>query len=211
MFNRITVLCYAIAIAMFATLSLTGFAYSRDTPAVARNGVVKVKSVHDFTTTIDLLKKDIAAKGIKFFAAIDQSQLGAEAGIKLQPSTLLVFGNPPLGIQFLTANPDSRARLACAVARDRRRRWPGLGGVYGFRLDRAPPRHQQSQGPVQNGERGHRLDHDARLAVIAREVRKCNCRAGPSWDRLLRWGAGSAIARRFILRGVRRVRCAQFR
>ena len=29
------------------------------------------------------------------------------AGIELEPSRLLLFGNPPLGIQFLTANPDS--------------------------------------------------------------------------------------------------------
>lgn len=107
MFNRMYALFYAISIAMFATLSLIGFAYSKDTPSVAQNGVVKLKSVHDFTTTIDLLKKDIADKGIRFFAEIDQSQLGADAGIKLPPSTLLVFGNPPLGIQFLTANPDS--------------------------------------------------------------------------------------------------------
>ena len=27
--------------------------------------------------------------------------------IKLRPSTLLEFGNPPLGVQFLTANPSS--------------------------------------------------------------------------------------------------------
>ena len=33
---------------------------------------------------------------------VDQSQLGADAGLKLKPSKLLIFGNPPLGIQFLT-------------------------------------------------------------------------------------------------------------
>jgi uncharacterized protein (DUF302 family) len=53
------------------------------------------------------LKADIAAKGIKFFSEIDQSKLAADAGIKLNPSTLLVFGNPPLGTQFMTSNPNS--------------------------------------------------------------------------------------------------------
>jgi uncharacterized protein (DUF302 family) len=43
------------------------------------------------------IKADIAAKGIRFFDEIDQSKLAADAGIKLRPSTLLVFGNPPLG------------------------------------------------------------------------------------------------------------------
>ena len=75
--------------------------------AVRQDGIVRVKSVYGFKETIDKLKADIEAKGIKFFAAIDQTELGATAGIALQPSTLLVFGNPPLGIQFLTANPDS--------------------------------------------------------------------------------------------------------
>jgi uncharacterized protein (DUF302 family) len=40
-----------------------------------------------------------------FFGEIDQSKLAANAGIKLNPSTLLLFGNPPLGTQFMTANP----------------------------------------------------------------------------------------------------------
>jgi uncharacterized protein (DUF302 family) len=53
------------------------------------------------------IKADIAAKGIKFFDEIDQSKLAADAGIKLRPSTLLVFGNPPLGTQFITSNPSA--------------------------------------------------------------------------------------------------------
>ncbi|MGZ5851097.1 MAG: DUF302 domain-containing protein [Hyphomicrobium sp.] len=75
--------------------------------AVSGDGIVKVKSVHDFEQTIELLKKDIAGKGIMFFMAVDQSRLGEKAGIKLLPSTLLIFGNPPLGIQFLTSNPNA--------------------------------------------------------------------------------------------------------
>ena len=42
-----------------------------------------------------------------FFSEIDQSKLAAGAGIMLQPSVLLTFGNPPLGTQFLTANPNA--------------------------------------------------------------------------------------------------------
>src|SRR5262245_14581931 len=71
------------------------------------DGVVRVKSAYDFQDTIERLKKDIAAKGIRFFSEIDQSKLAADAGIKLNPSTLLVFGNPPLGTQFMTANPNA--------------------------------------------------------------------------------------------------------
>ena len=31
----------------------------------------------------------------------------ADAGIKLRPSVLLIFGNPPLGTQFITANANT--------------------------------------------------------------------------------------------------------
>jgi len=75
--------------------------------AKSNDGVVRVKSAYGFAETIERLKKDIAGKGIMFFSEIDQSKLAADAGIKLNPSTLLVFGNPPLGTQFMTANPNS--------------------------------------------------------------------------------------------------------
>jgi len=68
-------------------------------------GVLRVRSRYPFDATVSRIKADIAAKGIKFFAEIDQGQLAAGADIKLPPSTLLIFGNPPLGVQFLTANP----------------------------------------------------------------------------------------------------------
>jgi len=71
------------------------------------NGIVRVKSAYPMGETIARLKKDIAAKGIRFFQEVDQAKLAAEAGIKVVPSTLLVFGNPPLGTQFLAAKPEA--------------------------------------------------------------------------------------------------------
>ncbi len=40
-----------------------------------------------------------------FFTEVDQQKLAANAGITLRPSTLLIFGNPALGSQFMTSNP----------------------------------------------------------------------------------------------------------
>jgi uncharacterized protein (DUF302 family) len=74
---------------------------------LAGDGVVRVKSAYPIDETIARLKKDIAAKGIQFFQEVDQHKLAAEAGIKVRPSTLLVFGNPPLGTQFLNASPQA--------------------------------------------------------------------------------------------------------
>jgi len=71
------------------------------------DGIVKVKSAYPLAATIERLKSDIAGKGIKFFDEIDQSKLAGDAGIKLRPSVLLIFGNPPLGTQFITANANA--------------------------------------------------------------------------------------------------------
>lgn len=71
------------------------------------DGIVTVKSAYPVGETIERLKKDIADKGIKFFDEIDQSKLAADAGIMLRPSVLLIFGNPPLGTQFITANANA--------------------------------------------------------------------------------------------------------
>jgi uncharacterized protein (DUF302 family) len=95
---------FARLIKIFSTV-LVSFALSAPPLALAGDdGIVKVKSAYPLAVTIERLKSDIAGKGIKFFDEIDQSKLAADAGIKLRPSVLLVFGNPPLGTQFITAN-----------------------------------------------------------------------------------------------------------
>jgi uncharacterized protein (DUF302 family) len=94
---------------LIATFFAAGLAASL--PATAQttgaDGIVWVKSAYPLDETVDRLKKDIAAKGIRFFQEVDQHKLAAEAGIKVRPSTLLVFGNPPLGTQFLNAKPEA--------------------------------------------------------------------------------------------------------
>ena len=85
----------------FLTLLFSGAAFALD------DGVIRVKSAYPLAETVARLKQDVAAKGIRFFDEIDQSKLAAEAGIKVLPSTLLVFGNPPLGTQFIAAKPEA--------------------------------------------------------------------------------------------------------
>jgi len=76
-------------------------------PAASDYGIVAVKSAHPFSDTVMRLKADVASKGLVFFEEVDQQKLAADAGIATQPSTLLVFGNPALGTQFITANPQA--------------------------------------------------------------------------------------------------------
>lgn len=76
-------------------------------PPVVDDGIVKVKSTYAFDDTVRRLREDIAAKGIVFFMAVEQSKLAAAAGIELRPSTLLIFGNPALGSHFITARAEA--------------------------------------------------------------------------------------------------------
>src|SRR5215471_16960399 len=95
----------------FATFLVLMLLWASAAPIDARierdNGIVRVKSAVPMAEAIIRIKADIAAMGIKFFDEIDQSKLAADAGIKLRPSTLLVFRNPPLGTQFITSNPNA--------------------------------------------------------------------------------------------------------
>ena len=101
-----------IRFASIAAILGLGLALAASAPASAQtvvgaDGLIKVRSAYSVDETIARIKQDIAAKGIMFFQAVDQAKLAADAGIKLRPSTLLTFGNPPLGAQFLTSNPYS--------------------------------------------------------------------------------------------------------
>jgi uncharacterized protein (DUF302 family) len=103
---RIAGLASAVLLALALTLNSSTATRAGDV-TVAENGLVKVKSAYPLDESVARLKADIAAKGIMFFMAVDQSKLAADAGIRLRPSTLLIFGNPPLGTQFMTSNPES--------------------------------------------------------------------------------------------------------
>lgn len=100
---RPLLLSLVAALSVAANLTTAGAA-----PAPApspESGVIRVASAYGVDETIERLKKDIDAKGIRFFSETDQSALAAGTDIKVGRSVLLQFGNPPLGLQFLTATP----------------------------------------------------------------------------------------------------------
>lgn len=98
------------ALALAACSSVTAHPGHGGTKAAApgaESGLVRVRSAYPVEEAIARIKADIAAKGIMFFADIDQAALAEGAGFTLPKQHLLLFGNPPLGIQFLAANPYS--------------------------------------------------------------------------------------------------------
>ena len=103
--NRRLAIASALASGL-ATLT-ANTAASSATMAASQDGLVRNRSVYPFAETIVRLKADIAKKGIVFFSAIDQAKLASDAKVSLRPSTLLMFGNPALGSQFITSNPNA--------------------------------------------------------------------------------------------------------
>ena len=95
----------AAALAACSSLTPPALAEPVAVAAAPADGVLRQQSGHGFDETIRRLRADIAGKGIPVFAEIDQARLGSGAHLDIRRSTLLLFGNPPLGVQFLQSNP----------------------------------------------------------------------------------------------------------
>lgn len=89
----------------FAFPAMPAHAADASVRAASAADVLTLRSTHDFDTTVARLTADVAAKGIRHFATIDQAELARGASLSLHRSTLVLFGNPPLGVHFLQSNP----------------------------------------------------------------------------------------------------------
>ena len=101
----------AFAVAGLTALFVTAMAIAADTSHAATppaaDGIVKVKSAYTFAETVDRLKKDVETKGIKFFSAVDQSELGSltTAGLPLiKAENLFREAGPAVSIQTLAGS-----------------------------------------------------------------------------------------------------------
>jgi uncharacterized protein (DUF302 family) len=90
-------------------MSVTSPAFANGSSIAAESStqgeaVLRLRSAHDVDETVARLKTAIAEKSVRLFCVIDQSGLGKDAGVPIGRSTLVLFGNPPLGLQFLQVN-----------------------------------------------------------------------------------------------------------
>lgn len=70
-------------------------------PASADDGLVKIKSANDVSTTADKLVKALKSKGMTVFDVIDHAKGAANVGITLPATTLVIFGNPKVGTPLM--------------------------------------------------------------------------------------------------------------
>ncbi|MFZ1106862.1 MAG: DUF302 domain-containing protein [Rhodomicrobium sp.] len=94
----------ALTLAFLPALATPSTAGERPAPAPMAKGVLRLRSAHSVPETVQRLKAAIEGKGLRFFDAIDQHALAEGASLKIGQSTLVLFGNPPLGVQFLQSN-----------------------------------------------------------------------------------------------------------
>jgi uncharacterized protein (DUF302 family) len=83
-------------------LALTGL-FASSAMADEVDGLIKMKSMHSVTVTIDRLANIVKKKGITVALRWNHSAKSNKLGIKMRPTELLIFGNPKLGSYLMTA------------------------------------------------------------------------------------------------------------
>lgn len=71
----------------------------------AAEGIINVESPHSVEQTANKLEQVLTSKGMKIFQRIDHSAGAKTASISLNPTELLIFGNPKVGAPLMKCAP----------------------------------------------------------------------------------------------------------
>ena len=63
--------------------------------------LVKLRSAHDVTTTVERLQQHLQSKGMTVFAALDHAAGAAKVDMQLRPTQVVIFGNPAVGTPLM--------------------------------------------------------------------------------------------------------------
>jgi len=69
------------------------------------NGLVQVPSRYSVEETLRRLEAAFAAKGLQVFAIVDHSGEAEKVGLKMRPTTVVIFGSPKAGTPLMVAAP----------------------------------------------------------------------------------------------------------
>ena len=86
----------AVIFVVCSFLAVTSFAGNVD-------GLIKKKSMHSVSVTLDRLEELLKKKGITLAMRWKHSAKAADVDIKMRDTELLVFGNPKLGSHLMTS------------------------------------------------------------------------------------------------------------
>ena len=82
---------------------MTAKEFNKDRTSGA-DGLTTLLSDFEPEETMDRLEVEAAAQGLRVFARINHAALAAETGLPLQPTELLIFGNPRAGTPLMQVN-----------------------------------------------------------------------------------------------------------
>lgn len=71
----------------------------------ATRGIIEVASRHSVGDTVTRLLDALRAKGVTVFAVIDHSGEAEKVGLRMPPTTLVIFGSPTAGTPLMLATP----------------------------------------------------------------------------------------------------------
>lgn len=70
-------------------------------PAMAAEGVISVESSYPVEETANRLENILKEKGMKIFNRIKHSEGAKSVGVELNPTELVIFGNPKVGAPLM--------------------------------------------------------------------------------------------------------------
>jgi uncharacterized protein (DUF302 family) len=73
--------------------------------ANASEGMISVKSAHDVPTTADKLVAVLEERGMTVFARVDHAAGAKKVDMTMEPTELVIFGNPKLGTVLMKCAP----------------------------------------------------------------------------------------------------------
>jgi uncharacterized protein (DUF302 family) len=79
--------------------------------ALPENGMVHLSSPYPVSETLQRLESLLLARDLSILARIDHSGDAVQAGLKMPPTKLLVFGNPKAGTPVMNAAPTAALDL----------------------------------------------------------------------------------------------------
>ncbi|WP_158792048.1 DUF302 domain-containing protein [Granulicella sp. L60] len=71
----------------------------------ADNGLVNLSSPYSAEQSVERLEGLLKSKGIPIHGKVDHGEHAAHVGLKMNPSVLLMFGNPKAGTPLMIASP----------------------------------------------------------------------------------------------------------
>jgi uncharacterized protein (DUF302 family) len=79
------------------------------------SGIVVQKSSHSVDVTVQKLRDLLETHGIKLFALVDHSGEAEQVGLHMNPTKLLIFGNPKAGTTIMVATPTAAIDLPLKI------------------------------------------------------------------------------------------------